>query len=164
MYVIKEWLVHRPGELLVKVGIDSNGVPFPLPPPFVRLAPPTPDTPVPIFLPVIPLPLLGRVPPCQLALRPAPRLYPKGAESLLALDIRLLLPPFPPAAPAPEVSSAPVVPLVKFSFEVRCLFTLTRPSLTSAASKRSIDVAAPGLGGNGVDVAGSARELGYAIC
>ena len=106
--VIKEWHIHRLGELLAKVGIESRGVPFPLPPPFVRLAPPT-GMPVPIPHPVIPLPLLGRVPPCQPALRPAPKPYPKGAESLLALDIRLPLPPFPPPAPlpGPETSSAP---------------------------------------------------------
>jgi hypothetical protein len=154
--VIKEWHIHRPGELLVKVGIDSRGVPFPLPPPFVRLAP--------IPLPVIPLPLLGRVPPCQPALRPGPKPYPKGAESLLALDIRLPLPRFPPPAPlpGPETSSAPEE-LGWLSFEVRCRFALPRPSTTSPASKGSIETA-PGLGGKGVDVADSALELGYAIC
>src|SRR5882762_9670424 len=115
---------HRPGELLVKVGIDSRGVPVPLPPPFVRLAPPALDIPTPIFLPAKPLPLLGRVPPCQDALRPAPKPYPKGAESLLALDIRLLLPTLPPPAPlpGPEDSSGPVFPQGGFSFDVRCLF------------------------------------------
>jgi hypothetical protein len=154
--VIKEWHVHRPGELVVNVGMDSKGVPVPLPPPLVRLAPPAP-----IFLPVIPLPLLGRVPPCQLALRPALKLYPKGAESLLARDNRLLLPPLPPPAPAlgTEVSSTAVIPPARFSFDVRCRFTLTRSSHESV-SKRFIDVAGPGLGGSGVDVAGSALELG----
>lgn len=148
--VIKEWHVHRPGELVVNVGIESKGVPVPLPPPLVRPAPP-----VPIFLPVIPLPLLGRVPPCQLALRPALKLYPRGAESLLARDNRL---PLPPPAPAPGTEDSSRAP-ARFSFDVRCLFTLTRSSLGSV-SKRFIDVAGPGLGGNGVDVAGSALGLG----
>ena len=150
--VIKEWHVHRPGELVVNVGIDNKGVPVPLPPPLVRLGPPAP-----IFLPVIPLPLLGLVPPCQLALRPALKPYPKGAESLLALDNRLLLPPLPPT-PAPD-TKASLTAAARFSFDVRCLFTLTRSSLGSV-SKGFIDGAVPGLGGNGVDVADSALELG----
>lgn len=119
---------------------------------------------MPIPLPVIPLPLLGRVPPCQL-LRPAPKPYPKGAESLLALDIRLPFPPLPPPAPvpSPEDSSAPFTPLARFSFEVRCRFKLPRPSAASPVSNRSMDED-PGLGGKGVDVAVSPLELEYAIC
>lgn len=145
---------HRPGELFVKFGNESRGVPLPLPPPFARLAAPTPGIPIPMPLLANPLPLLGLVPPCQPELRPAPRPYPKGAESLRALDMRLDV--------VPEVveSSVPTVPLDKFSLDVRCLLVLPRPSPTSLLSNKSIDTE-PGLDGSGVE---EALEPGYTIC
>ena len=129
---------HRPGELFVKFGNEcKEGVAFPLPPPFPFWRG---SIPIPMPLPANPLPLLGLVPPCHV---PVPSPYPKGAESLRALESRL--------GPAVDEDSSEASELSEtFSLEVRCRFELPRPSFTSP-SNISMD-AEPGLEGSGVDV------------